>query len=171
MRIHPPVFHPAPGYSLWELLLTISLLAVLMGLALPSLRDLQARTALATASNQLLLSLNLARSVAITRGQQTTLCLSDAGDRCLPTAGSVAVGYAIQTEGPQQSQLRRERLPPGLRLTATRSQVTYYPWPRAGTTVTFTLCDAGARVPARQVIVSQTGRARVTSTAPGVPCR
>ncbi len=171
MSIHPRTFHPAPGYSLWELLLTVSLLAVLLGLALPSLRDLQARTALTTASNQLLLSLNLARSVAITRGQQTTLCLSDAGDRCLPTAGGVAVGYALQVATPQPTLLRRERLPPGLRLTATRNPVTYYPWPRAGTTVTFTLCDTGERVPARQVIVSQTGRPRVTSTAPGTLCR
>jgi type IV fimbrial biogenesis protein FimT len=152
-------------------LLTISLLAVLLGLALPSLRALQARTALATASNQLLLALNLARSAAITRGQQTTLCLNDAGGRCLPTAGTAALGYALQVEGPQPALLRRERLPPGLRLTATRSQIIYYPWPRAGTTVTFTLCDTGERVPARQVIVSQTGRPRVTSTGLVAPCR
>jgi len=170
-KIRPLAGHPAAGSSRWELLLTVSLLAVLLGLAVPSLRALHSRTALATASNQLLLMLNLARSTAITRGEQTTLCLNDAGGRCLPTAGTAAWGYALRVEGPQPTLLRRERLPPGLRLTATRNQVSYYPWPRAGTTVTFTLCDTGERVPARQVSGSQTGRPRVTSTGSGIPCR
>jgi type IV fimbrial biogenesis protein FimT len=143
------------------MLVALLILALLAGLALPSFRSLRANALLGAAANQLLLDLSLARSLALTRGTTTLLCLTDAASRCLQVAGAGAAGYRLQLAGPPLEILHSQTLAAGLQLRATRPALTYYPWPRAGTTQTYTLCDPQADVPLRQVVVSQTGRARV----------
>jgi type IV fimbrial biogenesis protein FimT len=147
------------GVSLLELLVALSVLAVLATLSVPSFQALRANAATGAAANQLLLALHRARSSALTRGAVTVLCLADAGGTCL--RGGAAQGYRIYLEDSPAVPLERVRLRTGLTLAATRPLITYWPWPRAGTTVTFTLCDPRTPSAARQVIVSQTGRPRV----------
>jgi hypothetical protein len=58
--------------------------------------------------------------------------------------------------------LRSVELPPELRLLGSRRVLTYWPVARAGTTATLVLCHA--RGAALAVIVSQTGRPRLSRT-------
>jgi len=151
------------GFSLLELLVSLALLALLATLAAPSFLALRANAAAGAAANQLLLALYRARSTALTRGVATDLCLADAAGACL--SQGTARGYRVFLRGASNAPLEQQRLAAGLTLSATRYSLTYWPWPRAGTTVTFTLCDARAPAAARQVIVSQTGRPRVQRSA------
>jgi type IV fimbrial biogenesis protein FimT len=56
------------GFSIVELMITIFVAAILMGLALPSFRELTIRSNITQANNQLVLALNTARSEAVRRG-------------------------------------------------------------------------------------------------------
>jgi len=73
------------GLTLIELLLTIAVAAILLGAAIPSFSSLLARSALSTARDDLIHSLNLARTAAIMRGTATSVCAADANRECAPS--------------------------------------------------------------------------------------
>ncbi len=62
------------GVTLIELLVTLSVAAILMSLAIPSFRETIISNRLTTINNQFIGSINFARSEAIKRGQSVTLC-------------------------------------------------------------------------------------------------
>ncbi|MGB0128316.1 MAG: GspH/FimT family pseudopilin [Rhodocyclaceae bacterium] len=68
------------GFTLIELMVTIAVAAVLLMIALPSLRDFILNNRLASVTNDLVGDLALARAEAIRRGSRVTVCASnDAG--------------------------------------------------------------------------------------------
>ena len=64
------------GYTMIELLITISIVAILAGLAVPAMTRFVQNDVLASQMNALAGSLALARSLAITRHQSVILCAS-----------------------------------------------------------------------------------------------
>lgn len=71
------------GFSLLELMITLSVAAILLVIAVPSFRDLMHRNQVSAASNELLASMAYARTEAITRGQLVSMCPSaDSGGTC-----------------------------------------------------------------------------------------
>lgn len=151
-----PVLPRPAGLSLIELLVVLAILALLGAMAVPSWRAMQARAAVDASANALLLALHRARAAALAEGVAVELRLTSPG-----------AGYRAGRAG--AAPLLEVALPRGLRLSATRAVVTYWPWPRAGSTTTFTLCDPAVPSATRQVVVSQTGRPRVQRTS-GVGC-
>ncbi|TQV76829.1 prepilin-type N-terminal cleavage/methylation domain-containing protein [Aliikangiella marina] len=61
------------GFTLSELLLTVTIAAILLGVALPSFNNLIAESKLTSTTNALIGALNLARSEAIEAGAQVTV--------------------------------------------------------------------------------------------------
>ena len=61
------------GFTLIELMVTISIAAILLGIAIPSFTSTIASNRLTTYANELVTALNLARSEAIKRGIQVTV--------------------------------------------------------------------------------------------------
>jgi hypothetical protein len=90
--------------------------------------------------------------------------------QCLASS-EPATGWAVFIDRPGGASgrldagdqlLRVVELPAELRLTGSRRALTYWPVARAGTTATLVLCHA--RGDALAVIVSQTGRPRLSHT-------
>ena len=66
------------GFTLIELMVTLSVLAILLAIAAPSFSSLLASNRMATQSDEFIGALNLARSEAVRRGQPVALLSNDA---------------------------------------------------------------------------------------------
>lgn len=168
------------GITWVELLCALGLLALLTALGIPSFRDARSNAATLSAANALIAAAHLARSRALLLGQATVLCLSNDGERCLETPGAANGWIAfvdrrrgrIAQRDAAEPLLARSDLRGGVTLRGTRAAITYWPTPEAGTTATITVCPGGPNTYARALIVSQTGRPRLTrlGASPGA-CR
>ena len=72
------------GFTLIELMFTIVVMAVLLGLSVPNFRDFLRNSRLTTAANDLLADLNVARTESIKRRQIVTMCGTDAPEAATP---------------------------------------------------------------------------------------
>ena len=70
------------GFTLIELMFTIFVLAVLLGIGVPNFRDFVRNSRMTAAANDLLADLNFARSEAVKRRAPVTLCKSTDGESC-----------------------------------------------------------------------------------------
>jgi type IV fimbrial biogenesis protein FimT len=70
------------GFSLIELMVALSLLAILLAMALPAFSASRLNTVLRTSANNLLAGAHLARAEAIKRNSPVTLCVSSDGLVC-----------------------------------------------------------------------------------------
>jgi type IV fimbrial biogenesis protein FimT len=76
------------GLTLLELLITLSIAAILVTLGVPGFQDLIRNNRAATQSNELLTALNLARSEAIKRGARVSVCASNDPLATTPTCSN-----------------------------------------------------------------------------------
>lgn len=65
------------GFTLIELMVTLSVAAILLTVGVPGMRDLIANNRLTATTNLFVSSLNIARSEAIKQGRNATVCVSD----------------------------------------------------------------------------------------------
>lgn len=88
------MFKNQKAFTLIELMVTLSILAIVMALAIPSFKSSVANNRSAGAGGELVTALNIARGEAIKRGSYVTICASDTGTSCL-AAGNWAKGWLI----------------------------------------------------------------------------
>jgi type IV fimbrial biogenesis protein FimT len=72
----------ARGFSLLELMIALTMLAILVGLAAPSYRAFTRNNTVTAAHNDLVTSLTLARSEALRRNRTVSVCASADGASC-----------------------------------------------------------------------------------------
>lgn len=161
----------ARGYSLTNLVTTMTITGVLAATAVPTMQDLAYEQRLVTQVNELFGDLQLARSEAIKRAAQVTLCKSSDGVAC-STTSNWQDGWIVfvDTDGDETVDSGETIIRAGQALTAgttlrygTSYDYVYYKydgsaWPNA----TFTFCDSRGASYARAVVITQSGRARIS---------
>lgn len=82
------------GFTLVELLVTLSVVAVLATIAAPGMQSLVETSRLKTATNEVLAGLAQTRSLAIKEGGRVSMCKSSTGSQCT-TSGNWEQGWII----------------------------------------------------------------------------
>lgn len=162
------------GYTLAELLCTLVITAGVAGWALPSFRNLALDAGRSREVVGFLQAIHLARSEAMKRNGVVSLCPSPDGARC-DTRAAWHGGWIVFVNSDRDSPPVRDageeliRAYPGWedgRIGSNRSSLSFRPFGQTGVTATVTFCDRRGSASARAVIVSQTGRPRVSDRSP-----
>ena len=163
------------GFTLYELLMTLVLAALLLTIGLPSFSGIVARNRQAIEINALFHAVHLARKESIMRKKVVSLCPSHDGETCQPgtdwSSGWLMFENADRDSPPHvdpgETVLRAHRVPETVRIRANRRGFTLRATFLRATNGTFVVCDADNRVPPKGLIVSYTGRPRVAMERPG----
>lgn len=164
----------AHGYTVYELLLTLTLVAILAGLALPAFSGTLARAKMRTEVNALFHAVHLARKESIMRNRPVSLCPSTDGLTCAPgpdwSTGWLMFENYDRDEPPRRDSgeplLQVHAVHPGVRITANRRGFTLRATHKRATNGTLVVCDRAARASPVALVVSYTGRPRVASETP-----
>lgn len=158
------------GFTLLELLIALAVSAILMTSALPSLSGLIQRNRLETARHAFITALAFAKTEAIKRNTDVSLCPSRDGAHCLPTGdwqyGWIAFEDRDENREPESGEpiLRRHGpLTSGITLISSNSRrvITFQPLGTAGgSNATFIFCDQHADITPLKAVLSIAGRVR-----------
>ncbi len=81
------VTKPQTGFTLIELMVTLLVAALILTVAVPDFRSMMQRNRVAAAANAIVGALAYARSAAVNRGVNVTVCPSTTGTGCTSGAG------------------------------------------------------------------------------------
>ncbi len=161
------------AFTLYELLLTLAVVATLVAIGVPSFAEMTARQRQRTEINALFHAVHLARKESIVRRRPVTLCPSTDGRQCR-TGRDWSDGWIlfVNTDGdsptrvdPGEPVLSRHRAT-AVTINANRQSFTLRSVFRYATNGTIVVCDTADRIPALALVVSWTGRPRVAGETP-----
>jgi len=157
------------GFTLLELLIALTILGILLGIAIPALKNAVARVQATSARSAITATLFDAQRNATVVGREIVVCPA-AGEQCIGghdwSHGWIAfIDYDNnRLRGLGEQIVRREdELPAGVRLHGTngRPRIVYQPnGGSAGTNITFTLCDRRGPKSAQALVLSNGARLR-----------
>ena len=170
------------GVTLVELLVVLSIVAVLAGLATPALRELRHRLQLRLEIERLLGSLQLARGEALLRGSRVALCPAGPDAGRLDCSGGYRDGWLVfedrdrdQRYDPGGDRLLRvaQPLPPRYRYAPRSGEgslggaISFLPDGSARRSLTLRLCPPPElRLQSRSIVLSRVGRLRSALDGP-----
>ncbi len=106
---HPPrlpfALRSSRGFTLLELLITLSIAAILLAVAIPSYQGIVQRNAVAAHANDLIGALNYARSEAVTRGAPVIVCQSADQLTCTTDEYGWSEGWIVYAPTPPSTQV------------------------------------------------------------------
>lgn len=166
------------GYSLIELLVVMTLAAILMSLAVPAMTGMLSTQRVTSLTNSFLASLNLARNEAIKRNSRAVVCKSVDGLSCIVNGGWEQgwivfhdVNNNAAHDADEQVIEQHGAVAAGLGLSGNTQVANYVSYSASGSAKlttgafqvgTFTLClDPVSSSDVRQMILSNTGRVRL----------
>ncbi len=165
------------GVTLVELLVTLSIAAVVLTFAIPNFRDFLLNSRLTSQTNEFVLALATAKSEAVKRGTLVTVC-SRATDASCANSTTWDTGWIVFVDGgvagtvdgadlvlqTQPALAGSNTLRAGARQRVTFQNTGF----SSGFNDTFRLCDARGTATARNIVVNQQGR--VTSAIGTLAC-
>jgi len=169
------------GFTLAELVFTLAIVAGLLGWGLPTFRDAHRNAERSREVNQFVHAVHFARNEAIKRNGVVSLCPSTDGQHCAPAGTPWHAGWIVFVNGDRDTPAERDPGEDLLQVFApwlagsvigNRSTLSFRPFGQMGVTASFTFCDDRGPRAARAVIISQTGRPRVSALdASGAPLK
>ncbi|MDJ0698254.1 MAG: GspH/FimT family pseudopilin [Woeseiaceae bacterium] len=159
------------AYSLYELLLTLTIATIVLTIGLPSFSGTIARQRQRVEIDALFHAIHLARKESIMRRRVVSLCPSADGKRCNPgrdwSDGWLMFDNRDADEPPQvddgEPVLTQHTVDRAVRVTANRRGFTLRATVKRATNGTFVVCDRAGRIRPKALVVSYTGRPRVAS--------
>lgn len=157
------------GYSLYELLATTTLIAVLLLAGIPTFSSLTARQLQSIEINALFHAIHLARKESIMRRRVVSICPSRDQQSCA-TRTEWSTGWLMfenkDRDSPPQVDagepiLQSHKVAGDITIRANRHAFTLRSTFQRATNGTLVVCDRRRRVPAKALVVSYTGRPRV----------
>lgn len=162
--------------TLVELISTLAVACILLAVGVPSVITLTASSSVTTTVNSITLHLHLARSEAVKRGVPVVLCPSTDGRSCLDSFewhhGFMLFVDENRNRSPDESETVLRFQQPDRRrvriLTSIgRKRLIYQPSGMSpGSTATITICDVTATVNPKAIILSNSGRPRLSTLRP-----
>jgi type IV fimbrial biogenesis protein FimT len=161
------------GFTMLELLSAVAIVLIIFGLGIPVLKATVSTNRLATSINALAGSLAYTRSEAIRRNQHVVICKSNTNREC-SLEGDWRQGWLVYVDVNRNRALDAAEFVLGShRLTAkiqvdyrafgSRNYLVYRPSGTTRTNGTFTFCDPAYPESARALIITKTGRARLST--------
>jgi type IV fimbrial biogenesis protein FimT len=157
------------GFTVLELLVTLTIAAILLGAGAPSLQQFTQRQHMKAAVGSLHNDLLLARSEAVFRNLEVVACPGDPASGC-SGAGDWSRGWIVFADGSGDRQrqsgeplLRHGQWFERMRITssANRSNIRFHPDGSApGSNAGIAFCGGGGPDHARRLVVSNVGRIR-----------
>lgn len=162
------------GFTLIELMITIAIVGILTGIAIPNFRMFILNARMSTQANDFMTAIGMARSEAIKRGGRVTIC-SSANNTSCAASGTWAQGWIVFTDATgtagtldgTDSVLQAHGPLDGATTFADVGipPVSYIAYGSSGigtTPRTIKLCPPSpAAVVGRDIVISNSGRARV----------
>ncbi len=163
------------GITLLELLIALAAALIVTAWGIPNLRQITLNAHRSAALNHFITAVHLTRSEAIKRAQDAVLCGSHDGLNCAldgngwPQFWLVFVNLDEDDPAqvdPDEPLLRIHQPAVTPQLSANRRAFVMRPFDRRATNGTVTFCDERGSVHARAIIISYTGRPRVSASKP-----
>ena len=161
----------ARAYTLYELLMTLALMAIIAGLGLPSFAGITARNRQHVEINALFHAIHLARKESIMRRRVVSLCPSLDGLSCNPdrdwSSGWLMFENTDKDEPPRRDPdeplLQAHVVSEHVQIMANRRGFTLRATQKRATNGTFVVCDRAGRSIPLALVISYTGRPRVSN--------
>ena len=160
------------GFSLLELVTSMSVLAILGGLAVPAFNSMWLDAKRTTAVNAFVHSVFLARSTAVQSGRTVTICRSTDASTCSHQLDGWQAGWIVFVDTDDDRPPERdpsERVIdvfqswPGGHITSNRTSYSFRPHIHRVVNGSTVFCDRRGSSLARSVIINSAGRPRVSS--------
>lgn len=171
------------GFTLIETMLVITVSGIMLGIAMPSFRDVVFNSRLTGETNRLISDINLARSEALKRNAPVVLCRTGDPNAVTPACGGTAntwnTGWLVFSSGDgnltydtaSDQLIRVSQAAPGylaiVSNTTANSTLVYNPdatTSQSGNTARFALCDSRGASHGKQVDVPPVGRPRLAES-------
>ena len=157
------------GFSLYELLMTMTLVALVLTLGIPSFGSIVADHRLKVEVDALFHAVHVARKASIVRRRVVTICPSYDGSDCVPGLDwSMGWMMFVNTDRDQpavrdddEAVLHYHPVDQNARITANRRSFTLRSTELRATNGTLIFCDRIGRAAPRALVISYTGRPRV----------
>lgn len=156
------------GFTLIELMITISLLGILAAIALPSFQDMIVQSRLRSQTNELIGAVQYARAEAIKRNQTISLCATASATSTSCAAGNWG-NWVVLDSG--DNAIRRGGIPATLKLTSTLQDNTLRFLPTGLNNISagndsLNLCSpTGSGNTARSIQIGSSGRTTITPSS------
>lgn len=157
------------GYSLYELLMTLGLFALVLTLGIPSLGSIVANHRLRTEVDTLFHAIHHARKASVVRRREVTICPSSDGLSC-GSRTDWSVGWIMFVNIDRDSPAVRDddepiikhiTVQPRNQVVANRGSFSLRATALRATNGTLIFCDRADRARPRALVISYTGRPRV----------
>jgi len=157
------------GFSLYELLMTMTLAAAVLTLGIPSFGSIVANHRLRVEVDALFHAVHVARKASVVRRRAVTICPTYNGSDCEPGLDwSMGWMMFVNTDRDQpavrdddEAVLRFHPVDQNARIMANRRSFTLRSTQLRATNGTLVFCDRVARAEPRALVISYTGRPRV----------